>query len=174
MLLCPWNFQTRTLERVAISSYRESCWPRDWIHISCTGRWTFYHQATWEAQIQLTKHHKILKLNLKHFLYLNNYKIRYGNNTEEHKGLTTIIFLRYFIVIQSLSHVQLFVTPWNAACQDSLSFTISWSLLKLMSIEWVMPSYHLILCHLLLLSLLFFSSDFKKLLILYKTLVCFI
>ena len=119
MLLCPWNFQTRTLERVAISSYRESCWPRDWIHISCTGRWTFYHQATWEAQIQLTKHHKILKLNLKHFLYLNNYKIRYGNNTEEHKGLTTIIFLRYFIVIQSLSHVQLFVTPWNAACQDS-------------------------------------------------------
>ena len=46
----------------------------------------------------------------------------------------------YFIVIQSLSHVQLFVTPWNAACQDSLSFTISWSLLKLMFIEWVMPS----------------------------------
>ena len=38
-------------------------------------------------------------------------------------------------------------TPWTAACQASLSFTISWSLLKLMSIELVMPSNHLILCH---------------------------
>ena len=39
------------------------------------------------------------------------------------------------------------MTPWAAACQASLSLTISWSLLKLMSIEWVMPSNHLILCH---------------------------
>ena len=50
-----------------------------------------------------------------------------------------------------LSCVQLFVTPWTAACQASLSFTISQSLLKLMSIESVMPSNHLILCHPLLL-----------------------
>ena len=48
--------------------------------------------------------------------------------------------------VQSLSHVQLFATPWTAACRASLSFTISWSLLKLMSIESVMPSNHLILC----------------------------
>ena len=53
--------------------------------------------------------------------------------------------------VQSLSHVQLFVTPWTAACQASLSFTISWILLKLMYIQPVMPSNHLILCHLLLL-----------------------
>ena len=46
----------------------------------------------------------------------------------------------------SLSHVQLFVTPWTAACQASLSITNSWSLLKLMSIESVKPSNHLILC----------------------------
>ena len=46
----------------------------------------------------------------------------------------------------SVSHVQLFVTPWTAACQASLSFTISQSLLKLMSIESMMPSNHLILC----------------------------
>ena len=51
------------------------------------------------------------------------------------------------IVIQSLSHVQLFVTPWTAALQTSLSFNISLSLLKLMSIESVMPSSHLILYH---------------------------
>ena len=50
-----------------------------------------------------------------------------------------------------LSHVQLFVTPWTAACQASLSITNSRSLLKLMSIESVMPSNHLILCHPLLL-----------------------
>ena len=50
-------------------------------------------------------------------------------------------------VVQSLSHVQFFVTPCTAACQASLSFTISWSLCKLMSIELVMPSNYLILCH---------------------------
>ena len=51
----------------------------------------------------------------------------------------------YFIVVQSLRHVRLFVTPWTAAHQASLSFTISQSLLKLMSFESVMPSNHLIL-----------------------------
>ena len=50
-----------------------------------------------------------------------------------------------------LSHVWLFVTPWTAACQAPLSFTISRSLLKFMSVELVMPSNHLILCCLLLL-----------------------
>ena len=49
-----------------------------------------------------------------------------------------------------LIHVQLFVTSWTAACQASLSFTISQSLLELMSIESVMPSNHLILCRPLL------------------------
>ena len=51
---------------------------------------------------------------------------------------------------QSLSRVRLFVIPWTAACQASLSITDSWSLLKLMSVESVMPSNHLILCHPLL------------------------
>ena len=52
--------------------------------------------------------------------------------------------------VQSLSRVQLFVTPWNAARQASLSITNSQNLLKLMSIESVMPSNHLILCRPLL------------------------
>ena len=51
-----------------------------------------------------------------------------------------------FSSVQSLSRVQLFATPWTAACQASLSITNSWSLHKLMSIESVMPSNHLILC----------------------------
>ena len=56
-----------------------------------------------------------------------------------------------FSSVQSLSLVQLFVTPQTAACQASLSITNSQSLTKLMSIESVMPSNHLILCHPLLL-----------------------
>ena len=56
-----------------------------------------------------------------------------------------------FSSVQSLSHVQLFVTPWIAACQASLSITNSWSSPKLMSIESVMPSSYLILCRPLLL-----------------------
>ena len=56
-----------------------------------------------------------------------------------------------FSSVPLLSHVQLFVTPWTAARQASVSITSSWSLLKLMSIKSVMPSNHLILCHPLLL-----------------------
>ena len=51
-----------------------------------------------------------------------------------------------FSSVQSLSHVQLFVTPWTAGCQASLAITNSWNLPKLMSIELVMPSSYLILC----------------------------
>ena len=67
--------------------------------------------------------------------------------------------------VQSLSHVWLFATSWAAARQASLSITSSWSLLKLRSIKSVMPSNHLILCHLLLLlpsvfpSIRVFSSE---------------
>ena len=71
-----------------------------------------------------------------------------------------------FSSVQSFSHVQLFATPWTAARQVSLSFTNSWSLFKLMCIESVMPSNHLILCRpLLLLPSIFprnsvFSSEY--------------
>ena len=62
------------------------------------------------------------------------------------------------VVVQSLSHVQLFLTPWTAAHQASLSFTVSWSLFKLMTIKLVMSSNHLILCCSLLLPPSIFSS----------------
>ena len=68
------------------------------------------------------------------------------------------------VVVQLLSCVRLFATPWTAARQASLSFTISWSLLKLMSIESVTPSNHLTLYHSLLMPSIFpsirvFSSE---------------
>ena len=70
-----------------------------------------------------------------------------------------------FSIVQSISRVWLFATPWITARQDSLSFTNSWSLLKLMSIESAMPSSHLILCCPLLLlppmhpSIMVFSNE---------------
>ena len=68
-----------------------------------------------------------------------------------------------FVVVQSLSRVWLFVTPWTTAHQASLSFTISQSLLKLMSTESVMPSNQLILCRpLLLLPSIFPSVIFSS------------
>ena len=68
---------------------------------------------------------------------------------------SSIIIIGLPVVVQSLSHVWLFVTPWTTARQVSLSFTISWSLLKFLSIELMKPSNHLILCHPLLLPSIF-------------------
>ena len=65
------------------------------------------------------------------------------------------IYNGIFSSVQSLSHVRLFATPWTAACKAFLPITNSRCLLKLMSIEWVMPSNHLILCRSLLPSSVF-------------------
>ena len=62
------------------------------------------------------------------------------------------------VAVQSLSCVWLFLTPWTTACQASLSFIVSLRLLKLMSIELMMPSNHLTLCH----SLLFLHLTFPS------------
>ena len=68
-----------------------------------------------------------------------------------------------FVVVQSISHVWLFVTPWTAACHASLSLTISWSLpIEFMSNESLMPSNHIILCHPLLLLLSIFPQVFSN------------
>ena len=64
-----------------------------------------------------------------------------------------------FNLVQLLNHIRLFVTSWTAAHQDSLSITNSLNLLKLTSIELVMPSNHLILCHPLLLLPSIFSAS---------------
>ena len=69
-----------------------------------------------------------------------------GNKGHYREGIYHI-WKCLIVVVQSLSRAQLFVTPWTAACQASLSFTVSRSWLKLMSIESVIPSHHLIFCH---------------------------
>ena len=70
------------------------------------------------------------------------WKLNKGRNKNKSK--------QQVVVVQSLSRVWLFATPWTATRRASLSITNSWSLLKLMSIELVMPSNHLILCYPLL------------------------
>ena len=115
---------------------------RDQACVSCTGRKILYHWATSETAFCVL------------WLYSMSVYFLWKNfNT------------KVIIAVQSPSRVWLFVTPWTASRQASLSFTISWSLLKLTSIESVMPSNHLILCRPLLLlpsifpSIRVFSSE---------------
>ena len=85
------------------------------------------------------------------------------------------ILVLFVVVVQSLSHVWPFLTPWTSAHQAFLSFTISWSLLQLMSIESVMPSNHLILCRPLLhLPSIFTTSVNKVMSLLFNTLSRFV
>ena len=62
------------------------------------------------------------------------------NVFKESSNITKVSFMGVKPIVQSHSHVQLFVIPWPAACQAFLSFTVSWSLLKLMSIQSMIPS----------------------------------
>ena len=72
-------------------------------------------------------------------------------SSQKGAGNISLFFFVVVVVIQLLSRVRLFVTPWTIASWALLSFTISWGLLKLMSTELAMPSNHLTLCHALLL-----------------------
>ena len=107
--------------------------------------------------------HKFQKKNVRNWI-----ELAWAKNTKlecvTRHTLKIFLILYWSIVdlqccaVQLLSHVQLFATAWTAARQASVSFTISWSLLKLMSTESVMPSNHLILCRpLLLLPSIFLS-----------------
>ena len=80
------------------------------------------------------------------------------------------LLFHFAVVVWSLSHIQLFATPWTAARQASLSFTISCSSLKLASIELMMPSNHLSLCYLLLI----LPSVFSSVRVFYNELACHI
>ena len=91
-------------------------------------------------------------------LYLQKSAHSLTLSASKYSCMTALVVCELFVVFQSLIHVPLSVTPWTAEYQASLSFTISKSLLKLMSTELVMPSNHLILCHPLHLLLSIFPS----------------
>ena len=78
--------------------------------------------------------------------WIRHFRFSSGNNLSIAYVMELLVTMVITVVVQSLNPVWLFVTPWTAACQASLSFTVSWSLLKLMSMELLMPANHLILC----------------------------
>ena len=82
----------------------------------------------------------------------------HATKAQETNNKELLRFITSVSSVHSFSHVWLFATPWTAACQASLSITNSWSLLKLMFVELVMPSNHLILCSPLLLPPSIFPS----------------
>ena len=114
-------------------------------------------EVTW---LYLSKHKNTSKHGLETLIKcLSLLKSTSAKHTPPYLHTLFCLFLQLNVaVVQSLSRIWLFVTPWTAAHQACLSFTISWSLLKPMSMESVMPSNHLILCHLLLLLPSVFSS----------------
>ena len=142
-------FQARVLEWVAISFSRGSSHPRDRTPVSRTTGRRFTIWAIREALVKYKGWHKLI--------YLQNRKritdieirllVAKGDKDRGRKRDD----LRVWGSVQSLSRVRLFATPWIPARQASLSITNSWSSLKLMSMESVMPSSHLILCRPLLL-----------------------
>ena len=141
-------------EWVAISSSRGSFWPKDQIHILRFGRQVLYHWAPREDCISICCCCSDTKL----CLTLRVEVLASGvqqNESAIHIHTSSLFWIsisfRTLSSFQSLSHVQLFVTPWIAARQASLSITNSRSSPRLMSIKSVMPSSHLILCHSLLL-----------------------
>ena len=106
---------------------------------------------TWEIEEDSYSKHFLINFdNLRHYSYVY-FKGQIWGAFVCKKGVSH----DYSVVVQSLSCVWLFMRPWIAAQQAALSFTISWSLIKFMSIESVMPSNHLILCCPLLLPSIF-------------------
>ena len=118
----------------------------------------YHHTPIRMAQIQSTDNHKCWQgcraIGTLIRCFLENWSYSYYPIQQQLYSFSSV----QFSSVQSLSSVWLFATPWTTAHQASLSITNSQSLLKLMSIELVMPSNHLILCHPLLLLLSIFPS----------------
>ena len=93
-----------------------------------------------------------------HPLYIHSIKFIFLNVNTMHKHSKNGDDINQFSSVQLLSGVQLFASPWTAACEAFLSITNSWTLLNVVSIELVMPSNYLILCCPLLLPPLIFPS----------------
>ena len=109
--------------------------------------WNFQEtkMTSWLKNIYLIRNH-----HYNNNIFLKKYiEICKTNKQKNPRNIFQYAFfcLCFVLVVQSVSCVWLFAVPWTIACQASLSFTISWSLLKLMSIESTMTSNHLILCH---------------------------
>jgi len=145
-----WGFdRTKKLRFVCLISkeFKLSIWVKKWW--VCLHR--LLHLNSLSLVVRMSFYLSVQGGHLSHWGFISFFQ----EDREEVK--VSFLYQQFLVVVgvQSLSPVQLFATPWTAACQASLYFTISPSLLKLMSIELVIPSNHLILCHPLLLPSIF-------------------
>ena len=134
-----------------------SPWDRKWVRHGLATKQGAYDDLTYiltHGEITITA--KLIHQPKKLFLACTNYQ---GNANQNHNEVLTCTSQDCCYCCSVVSHVQLFATPWTAARQASLSITISWSLLKLMFIELVMPYNHLIFCRPLILLPSFFLSS---------------
>ena len=152
--------QVRIMEWVAILFTRGSSWPRDGTQVSHIPGRFFTIWATREAHGKSDSKYLLCITHVSSSLEPSHAQRIERNSQSLYRFLDNDLSSVPLdaVVVQSLSHVQLFATPWTAAIQASLSFTTSLSLLKVMSIESVMLSNHLILCCYLLLSPSVFPS----------------
>ena len=157
--------QARILEWVAMPSSRGSSQPRDQIQVSCIAGGFFTVWAIREALLVACYAFSPKNRPFGQMFFPCSERFWAVKITDEYRHFQQCRNIEKLSSVQLLSHVRLFATPWTAAHQVSLSITNSWSLLKLMSIELVMPYNHLILCRPLLLlpsifpSIRVFSSE---------------
>ena len=173
----PGILQARILEWVAVPSSRISSQPRDRTQVSCIAG-EFFTWATTEVCVinehilsgftrcscvssqscgseDLTCHGWVLCSGSDRWNQgLGQAEFPYGGSEQESASKLS----QFVVVAETLSCVRLLAIPWTAVCQASLSFTVFWSLLKLMSFELVMLSNHLIFCCLLLLPSVFLGK----------------
>ena len=155
----------RILEWVAYPFSRGSSWPRNWTGVSCIAGKFFTNWATREAlsiswcwqmwhyppvtyMAEFPSHFSNIYLNITTYKRISPpFPFFLWSTSKPSQWCLCFFSLYQNRSDQSLSRVWLFATPWIATCQASLSITNSRSSLRLMSIESVMPSSHLILCH---------------------------
>ena len=140
--------ETRILKWVVVLLSRRSSRPRNQTHVFCVSCIVGRFFRVWATR----ETHVCSKGPTIYLFFSCTSHSSWQVSTETSTELAQDIVI---VVVQSLSHVWLFATTWTAAQQASLSFIISRSLLKLLSIESVIPSNHLILCRLLLLPSIF-------------------
>ena len=104
-----------------------------------------YYPYLWRAHSKLCVPSQMIYL---YSIFIHSFQTLLYQVCYQNSNLGNTIYSWYFVVVQSLNCVQLFVIPWTEAHQASQSFIISWSLLRLISIESAMHSNHLILGHL--------------------------
>ena len=142
----PWTEEPGRLQPMGLQTVGH-----DWVtkHSTVQGRYC-YCFLTYYTSVSSRKRFHIISVSFMKLFAYRTTPVVFSHYSYHVTLIFQTPFFLAFHSVQSLSRVRLFATPWTAACQASLSFTVSWCLLRLMSTESVMLSNHLTLCCLLL------------------------